>query len=259
VTVLERILDRKRQEVEKAKRDTPESILREAVKAASPPRGFRSALASAPGIALIAEVKHASPSEGVIRQNFDPVQIAKAYAAAGATALSVLTDGPDFGGAPEHLVAVRNAVRLPILRKDFICDPYQLLESRALGADAILLIVAALDQPHLADLHNQAQAFGMDALVEVHDESELDRALAIQAKIIGVNNRNLATLKTTLETSRSLLPRIANRALAVSESALNTNQDVRFVHNLGAKAVLIGTAFCRAPDIEAKVREVMQT
>lgn len=213
---------------------------------------------SAPGdLALIAEVKKASPSRGLIRPDFDAAEVAAAYARAGAQALSVLTDETYFQGSAENLVRAREAGGLPCLRKDFINDPYQIYEARAWGADAILLIVAGLDDASLADLHRLAVELGMDVLVEVHTDEETDRALALGAPLIGVNNRDLTDFRTTLGTSDRLLPRISPHAFAVSESALESRADLDRVHAAGAGAVLIGTAFCAAPDIEAKVREVM--
>jgi indole-3-glycerol phosphate synthase len=202
-------------------------------------------------------VKKASPSKGVIRADFDPEAIAAAYARAGAAALSVLTDVPHFQGSPAYLKIAREASGLPVLRKDFLYDPYQVLEARAWGADAVLLIVAALEDAQLRDLQAFAHELGMDALVEVHTAEETERALAAGCPLIGVNNRDLGDFRTSLEISDRLLPRIAPHALAVSESALETRADLDRVRAAGARAVLIGTTFCAAPDIEGKVREVM--
>lgn len=222
-----------------------------------PPRGFRAALEGASNPALIAEVKKASPSKGVIREDFDPVAIAHAYESAGATCLSVLTDVRYFQGSPDSLIKCRETTSLPVLRKDFIFDPYQVYESRAMGADAILLIVAMLDDENLRILYSLSAELEMDVLVEVHDEAEIERALAVGAKIIGINNRDLITFETSLQTSERLLPMLSGRALAVSESAIEVREDVRRVAKAGANAVLIGTTFCASPDVEAKVREVM--
>lgn len=224
---------------------------------ARPPLGFRVHLAQSPQpVALIAEVKKASPSEGLIRSDFDPAEIARTYEAAGATCLSVLTDVPYFQGADENISLAKSACALPVLRKDFIVDDYQIPESRALGADAILLIVAALNPTQLREYREEAEGLGMDALVEVHTEDEADVALASGAKLIGVNNRDLGTFRTDIGKSERVLPQLKS-VTSVSESALNTHADVERVQRAGARAVLIGTAFCRSPDIGAKVRAVM--
>ena len=255
--VLQRILEQKKEEVLVAEEALPKCELESVINSVSPARGFRNALQNAKGLALIAEVKKASPSRGVIREDFDPVQIAKAYQSAGAQCLSILTDEPNFQGSPAYLRSCREATDLPCLRKDFIFDEYQVLESRAWGADAILLIVAMLESRQLRDLHGQAKVLGMDVLVEVHTEEEIRMALEIGADLIGVNNRNLRNLKTDINTSLHLLPMLKGNALAVSESALKSKIDLDRVHAAGAKAVLIGTTFCAAPDIKEKVREVM--
>lgn len=259
MSVLDRIFGVKRQEVADAKLRISEMDLRSQIADAEPPRGFLRALedASHEDLALIAEVKKASPSKGIIRPDFDPAVIGRAYAAAGATALSVLTDVPHFQGAPENLALARNASGLPALRKDFLYDPYQLYEARAWGADAVLLIVAALEDAQIRDLQALAHELGMDALVEVHTDEETNRALALGCPLVGVNNRDLGDFRTSLAISDNLLPRIAPHAFAVSESALETRADLDRVRGAGARAVLIGTTFCAAPDIEVKVREVM--
>ncbi len=258
VNALQRIFEVKRDEVSRAKATTGLATLRADAESRRDVRGFQRALAqAAESLALIAEVKKASPSQGVIREDFDPAQIAEIYEENGAHALSVLTDVPHFQGSLENLRLAREASGLPCLRKDFVYDPYQVYEARAWGADAILLIVAALEDGQMADLHALATELGMDALVEVHDEREADRAMEMGAPLVGVNNRDLATFQTTLEISDRLLPRIAPHALAVSESALETSDDLERVRAHGARAVLIGTAFCKAPDIGAKVREVL--
>lgn len=259
MNVLDRIFGVKHQEVAEAKLRVSESELRRRIADAEPPRGFLRALEAGSGhdVALIAEVKKASPSKGIIRPDFDPGQIARAYAAAGASVLSVLTDVPHFQGAPEYLGQARAASGLPALRKDFLDDPYQVYEARAWGADAVLLIVAALSDDQLRDLHALAHELGMDALVEVHTAAETERALALGFPLIGVNNRDLGDFKTSLAISDELIPKIAPHAFAVSESALETRADLDRVRAAGARAVLIGTTFCAAPDIEGKVREVM--
>jgi indole-3-glycerol phosphate synthase len=249
--ILDRILAVKAQEIESARRARPLDALRAEAEAAPPPRGFVAALRAAiaagrPGV--IAEVKKASPSKGVLRADFDPAAIARAYAAGGAACLSVLTDRQFFQGAPEHLVAARAACPLPVLRKDFVIDPYQLYEARALGADCVLLIVAALDRPRLRDLKAVAQGLGMDVLVEVHDAAELDLALALSTPLVGVNNRSLRTFETRLDTTLGLLPRIPGDRLVVTESGILRNEDVARMRANGVNAFLVGEAFMRAPD-----------
>jgi indole-3-glycerol phosphate synthase len=258
LNVLERIFARKAEEVAAARRALSDTAIRNAAAAADSPRGFLRALRDAPGdLALIAEVKKASPSKGLIRPDFEPAEIGRSYARAGASALSVLTDEHYFQGSAENLRLARAASGLPCLRKDFLNDPYQIYQARAWGADAVLLIVAALEDGPLSDLHQLATELGMDVLVEVHTELETERALRLGAPLIGVNNRDLADFNTSLEISDRLIPLIAPHALAVSESALETRADLDRVRDAGARAVLIGTTFCAAPDIEGKVREVM--
>ncbi len=207
--------------------------------------------------ALIAEVKKGSPSQGEIRADFDPVAIAQSYERAGAACLSVLTDVQYFQGSPTYLREVRAAVGLPLLRKDFVFDPYQLDEARAWGADCVLLIVAGLERGLLTDLYHEAKHRLLDVLVEVHDEAETEFAVEMGADMIGINNRDLGTFETDLSTTLRLIRLIPEGVLKVSESALSTSEDVRKVHEMGADAVLIGTAFCASEDIEGKVREVM--
>jgi indole-3-glycerol phosphate synthase len=257
VSLLERIFETKRTEVALAKRQTPLGLLREMAANADQPRGFRRALAdSHQRPALIAEVKKASPSKGVIRCDFDAAVISQRYEAAGATALSVLTDAPYFQGSPANLTAARRTTNLPCLRKDFIEDPYQVYEARAWGADAVLLIVASLEEALLRDLQDLIRGLGMDALVEVHDEKEAERALAAGADLIGVNNRSLADFSTDLANGERILPLLSG-AVGVAESAIETHDDVERMLRAGARAVLIGTTFCASPDIEGAVRGVM--
>lgn len=258
MSYLDRVFARKAEEVALAKRSISLMAIRAEAEQADPPRGFRNALAASPHpLALIAEVKKASPSQGVIRDDFDPGEIASTYEAVGADALSVLTEVEDFRGSLENLRIARQTTALPALRKDFLNDQYQLYEARAWGADAILLIVAALDDDQLRDLYALAHELKMDALVEVHTEPEAERALACGCDLIGVNNRQLVDLSTSLGPSETLIPKIAPYALAVSESALGSRADLDRVQAAGARAVLIGTSFVRSPDIGAKVREVM--
>src|SRR5580704_12099770 len=228
--VLTEICDRKRQHVAARKVAMPAAQLEKRLSNAPAPRGFAIALAStvmAGGYGLIAEIKKASPSKGLIRADFDPPSLAAAYAVGGATCLSVLTDEPYFRGADEYLIAAREAVSLPVLRKDFIVDRYQVIESRVLGADCILLIMAALDDAATRDLAAEAAALGMDVLVEVHDRAELDRALKLDARLIGINNRDLKTLQVDLKTAETLAPLVPKGRIAVGESGLNTPEDLR--------------------------------
>lgn len=258
MSVLDRIFEQKAAEVISAKQNVALSDLKMLAHEVDAPRGFQRALASVNGLALVAEVKKASPSRGVIRENFDPGAIAMAYERAGATALSILTDEPNFGGSAENLKIAKTLTQLPCLRKDFINDPYQVYEARAWGADAVLLIVAALSRTQIEDLRGLIEELGMDALVEVHSEPELEIAIELKCPMIGVNNRNLKDMETSISVSRRLLPAVkAIGSLGISESALKTRADLDVVEAAGAKAVLIGTSFCSAPDVEDKVREVM--
>jgi indole-3-glycerol phosphate synthase len=206
---------------------------------------------------LIAEVKKASPSRGVIQPDFEPVALAEAFVRAGADCLSVLTDEPYFQGSAENLIRSREAVSVPVLRKDFTTDAYHVWEARAMGADAVLLIVSGLDPGHLTDLRGLAEELGMDALVEAHTLEEAETAIASGASLVGVNNRDLSTFRTDLDASFAVIPKIAGRALVVSESAIDSQAALARVQEAGARAALIGTEFCRADDPERRVREVM--
>ncbi len=263
--VLDQIVRDKRDEVLRRKREIPRGELEARGKKAPPARDFRAALFAKPlpglgpgarRVGLIAEIKKGSPSRGVFAESFDPVVLARIYAANGVSAISVLTDEKYFHGRPEHLEAVRAAVDLPLLRKDFLLDEYQLWEARALGADAVLLIVAALEPSHLRDLVQAAKGIGLSSLVEVHAPGELDTALALDLSVIGINNRDLQTLETRLETSLELIPRIPPGPVVVSESGLFTRDDVERVVAAGAHAVLVGEALVTATDVAAKVREL---
>lgn len=223
------------------------------------PRGdrFEQALAAAGGANVIAECKRRSPSRGVLRKDYDPAAIASAYERAGAAAISVLTEPAFFDGAPEHLEAVRSAVTVPLLRKDFIVDEYQVVEAAALGADAVLLIVAALTDEELTRLRQKAEACGLAALVEVHDGEELDRALSAGAKIVGVNNRNLRTLDIDTRASEDLAPRLPREVVAVSESGLQSAGDLARMREAGYHAFLVGERFMTAPDPGAALAELL--
>jgi len=229
-------------------------------RAAEAPRGFARALDACGGAALIAEVKRRSPSAGALRAEIDLAAIAASYERGGARALSVLTDAAYFGGRDDDIAACRRATRLPILRKDFLVDPYQVVESRALGADAILLIVRALDGAALRELHALAAEWGLDVLVEAHDERELDAALSLPAPhpILGINNRDLATLETDLAVTERLAPRVPAGRLVVSESGVETAADVRRIAAIGVRAFLVGASLLRSGDPEAKARELVE-
>lgn len=249
--ILDRIVAVKKEEIAAAQAAVPHAELVARARALPPARGFERALRgkiAAGKAAVIAEVKKASPSKGVLREGFDPSAIAGSYERAGAACLSVLTDKPFFQGDPEYLVAARGACALPALRKEFIVDEYQIAESRALGADAILLIVSALDDARLAGLEAAAMDFGMDVLVEVHDARELDRALQLRTPLLGINNRNLRNFSVTLDTTFNLLPRIPADRLVVTESGIATRRDVALMRAKGVHAFLVGEAFMRAQD-----------
>jgi indole-3-glycerol phosphate synthase len=258
--VLLEIVENKREEVAAVKAALPLNDLRKRPTERVTPRSFAKAL-KGPGLALIAEIKKASPSGGLLRQDFDPPAIARIYEQAHASALSVLTDQKYFQGDLKYLAAARNAGSLPVLRKDFIVDEYQIVEAGRYGADAVLLIVACLDRSQLRDFREAAEGEGLDALVEVHDEVELEIALGSGARIIGINNRNLKTLRTDIETTFKLAQRLPRSTrdgiILVSESGISKSDDTRRLIDAGIDAVLIGETFMRAPDIGEKVREVM--
>ena len=250
-TVLKKIIDRKVEEVADRKRRQDLSTVKGLAMEAAPTRGFIAALqrSSAEGqAAVIAEVKKASPSKGVIREAFHPAEIAASYEAGGAACLSVLTDIDFFQGADDYLQAARGACSLPVLRKDFTLDPYQIWEARALGADAILLIAACLELPHLTDLHDCAREAGLDVLVEVHDEAELDEALTLGGDLIGINNRDLHTFETSLDTTYRLLERIPAEVQVVTESGFSSAAQVAEMRGGGVHTFLIGETFMRAED-----------
>ncbi len=253
---LSQIMSRKRDDVAVRKRTRSSRDLEELAARQSPPRGFRDQL-NKPGLRLIAEIKRASPSKGLIRADFDPTDHALAYESGGASCLSVLTDGPGFQGEDDHLIAARSACALPVLRKDFCCDPYQVLESRALGADAILIILAAIDDACSSELMSAAEALDLDVLVEVHDREELDRAERLGAPLIGVNNRDLRTFETRLETFEALAPHAPQSALLVAESGIVTHQDALRMQRAGAGALLVGESLMRQDNLTTATRVLL--
>jgi indole-3-glycerol phosphate synthase len=258
--ILDKIAAYKRLDVAERMAILPQREVEYAAEAASAPRGFRRALerAHAPGrLSLIAEIKKASPSKGLIRADFDPPALARAYQHGGATCLSVLTDGPSFQGADAYLAAARDAVALPCLRKDFLVDPWQVAESRALGADCILVILDMVDDSLAAELLSEARRFGMDALVETHDEAEMARAAALGAELIGVNNRSLRTFEVDLSTTERLASCAPQGALLVTESGIFTPADVKRLEKSGAKAMLVGESLMRQADVAAATRTLL--
>ena len=257
--ILTKILDRKREEIAERMLRTSLDDLRGFIDAAPAVRPFLAALEvriDAGRAAVIAEIKKASPSRGVLREDFDPVAIARSYEAGGATCLSVLTDHDFFQGSEAYLEDARAACALPVLRKDFTIDPYQVCEARVMGADCVLLIVAALDDARLRDLLMLTHELGMNALIEVHDRAELDRALKLDAALIGINNRNLRTFETRLETTLDLLKEIPGNRLVVTESGIHTRDDVARMRDAGVHAFLVGEAFMKAPDPGARLAEL---
>jgi indole-3-glycerol phosphate synthase len=257
--ILQRILARKRDEIDERSRRTPLAELRAVLDAAPAVRPFLAALRARIEVgdaAVIAEIKRASPSKGVLRAAFDPASIARSYEAAGATCLSVLTDHDFFQGHEAHLEDARTATRLPVLRKDFVIDAYQIYEARAMGADCILLIVAALEDAQMADLLAVTHELGMNALIEVHDDTELARAAGLDAALIGINNRDLRSFETRLDTTLRLMDRVPEGRLLVTESGILAPEDVTLMRGRGVHAFLVGEAFMRAPDPGAALRDL---
>jgi len=256
---LQEICTTKREEVTARRATTSLTQLEAQAAMQTAPRGFRSALETkaASGFALIAEIKKASPSKGLIREDFDPAAHARAYEAGGAACLSVLTDAPYFQGHEDYLIAARNACALPILRKDFMVDPWQVLESRAIGTDAILIIVAALEDTVMAEIEAAAIEQGMDVLVEVHDETEMARAAQLKSRLIGINNRDLKRFVTDIGLTERLAPLAPEGALLVSESGINSHADLVRLSACGARTFLVGESLMRQPDVEAATRALL--
>ncbi|MGI9523447.1 MAG: indole-3-glycerol phosphate synthase TrpC [Hyphomicrobiaceae bacterium] len=260
-TILDQITTYKRDEVASQKAQTTLSAMEELARAAEPVRPFAGALEQRRTygrFALIAEIKRASPSKGLIREDFDPPQLAQSYQLGGAACLSVLTDGPSFQGAPEYLASARNVTDLPTLRKDFMIDTYQVPQARSWGADCILIILAQVDDACAQDLAAAAQSWKMDAIVEVHDEVELARALELDCRLIGINNRDLRTFETTLETTERLAARVPEDRIVISESGISCHADLNRLERAGVGAFLVGESLMRHPDVATATRQLLE-
>lgn len=257
--ILEKIKAYKLEEIAARKEARAFADVEADAKAAAPVRAFAEALVAAnrEGYGLIAEIKKASPSKGLIRADFDPPALAQAYQAGGATCLSVLTDGPSFQGADSYLTEARANVDLPVLRKDFLYDPYQVAEARALGADCILIIMASVSDAQASELEEASASWGMDALIEVHDEAELERAASLKSPLIGINNRNLKTFETTLETTKRLARMVPEGRIIVAESGLSKPEDLAELARYGARSFLIGESLMRQADVEAATKALL--
>ncbi|MBA1446696.1 MAG: indole-3-glycerol phosphate synthase TrpC [Chromatiales bacterium] len=257
--ILKKIVLRKQEEIAERSARISLQALRSKLDAAEPCRGFADAIAAriaTGGAGVIAEIKRASPSKGLLREDFRPAEIARSYAEGGAACLSVLTDIDFFQGSDEYLKQARSACDLPVIRKDFFIDPYQVYEARAMGADCILLIVACLEDGQMRGLNDLAHELGMDVLIEVHDEPELERALKVENRLIGINNRNLRTFEVSLDTSLRMLERIPDDRILVTESGIHTRDDVALMRSNGVDAFLVGEAFMRADDPGEKLAEL---
>jgi len=260
--VLEEICDKKRDHITRQKIKKSEAFLINEIKTIEPPRGFIDALRTAKNlkkIGLIAEIKKASPSKGLIRKNFNPQALARSYELGGATCISVLTDEPFFKGADIFLEQAKKSVNLPIIRKDFIVDLYQVVESRSIGADCILVIMACIDDQEAIDFITTAQELGMDALIEVHTRTELERALKLSPRLLGFNNRNLKTLEVDLKLTEKLVPMVNKRAIVVSESGIYNHSDILRMQNIGINSFLVGESLMREKDVETATKRLLGT